>query len=380
MKKFIAILFLLVAFNNLLNAQMAILNSSTGQLVFTTSTGMIISPEGGANFGIGRDISGKLYNTTALTTTSGSIGTTSAILSGVISPTNAISTSVGIIYSTDINFGTYSTTTIQSNVAAGTYSSSITGLSSSTTYYAKSFTINRAGTSYGNAINFTTAAPAALITTNLILNLNANSYSGSGTTWNDLSTQSNTATLVGNPTLSSSPASFTIAANKYALTSNLINSFSAATFIAWVNPSQIQGDYTGVIFNRSGNAGSTVPATGMNFFRNNSIGYSWNDSPSTWGWDSGLQPSVNAWSMIAVTINSTTAIAYLCNASGITSSTNSVSHSTLSGLKFYIGSDPLDLNTRAIKGKIATAMIYNGALSLSEITSTFNAQKSNFGL
>jgi len=44
MKKFIAILFLLVAFNNLLNAQSAILISSTGQLVFTTSTGMIISP------------------------------------------------------------------------------------------------------------------------------------------------------------------------------------------------------------------------------------------------------------------------------------------------------------------------------------------------
>jgi hypothetical protein len=84
--------------------------------------------------------------------------------------------------------------------------------------------------------------------------------------------------------------------------------------------------------------------------------------------------------MIAVTINSTTATAYLCNANGITSSTNSVSHSTLSGLKFYIGSDPLDLNTRAIKGKIARAMIYNGALSLSEITSTFDAQKSNFGL
>jgi hypothetical protein len=222
--------------------------------------------------------------------------------------------------------------------------------------------------------------PPTIITNNLILHLDPANYSGSGTTWSDLSTQNNTATLVGTPTFTSSPASFTVAANKYALTTNLINSISTATFIAWVNPSQIQGDYTGIIFSRSGNSGATNPATGLNFFRNNSIGYSWNDSPSTWSWDSGLQPTLNAWSMIAVSITSTTATAYLCNANGITSAINTVSHPSLSTLKFYIGSDPLDLNTRSFKGKIAKTMIYSSALSLSDITSTFNAQKSTYGL
>jgi hypothetical protein len=61
-----------------------------------------------------------------------------------------------VIYSTDLNFGTYSTATIQTNVAAGTYTSTISGLSSSTSYYAKSFIINKAGTSYGTVISFTT--------------------------------------------------------------------------------------------------------------------------------------------------------------------------------------------------------------------------------
>ena len=86
----------------------------------------------------------------------GTIDGSTAVIGGVISSTNGIASSVGVIYSTDLNFGTYSTATIQTNVAAGTYTSTISGLSSSTSYYAKSFIINKAGTSYGTVISFTT--------------------------------------------------------------------------------------------------------------------------------------------------------------------------------------------------------------------------------
>jgi len=243
------------------------------------------------------------------------------------------------------------------------------------------FISNAQRTMFGGQNNYVApVAPAIVPTNNLILNLNANSYAGNGVAWNDNSTQNNHATLTGNPAFNASPASFTFAANKYALTSNLINSISTATFIAWVNPAQIQNDYTGIIFSRTGNAGATAPATGLNFFRNNSIGYSWNDNGYTWGWDSGLQPALNAWSMIAVSINSTAATVYLCNANGITSAINTVSHPSLANLKFYIGSEPFDLNTRAFTGKIATAMVYSSALTQTDITNIFNAQKSTFGL
>jgi hypothetical protein len=130
-----------------------------GKSVATSNVNSIISTEGGANFGTGRDISGKLYNTIGLTTTSGTIGSTTAILGGVISPTNVKNTSIGVLYSTDSYFGTYSSTTIQSNVAAGTYTVTITGLSGLTTYFAKSFVINKAGTSYGSVVSFTTSTP-----------------------------------------------------------------------------------------------------------------------------------------------------------------------------------------------------------------------------
>jgi hypothetical protein len=118
----------------------------------------------------------------------------------------------------------------------------------------------------------------------------------------------------------------------------------------------------------------------MNFFRNNSVGYSWNHHVTSYNWESGLKTPSNAWSMVAVTINSTRATAYLCNASGIVSSMNVATHPTLTGLKFYVGSEPADLITRAIKGRISTAMVYSSALSLSDITSIFNAQKASFGL
>ncbi|MEY3874705.1 MAG: hypothetical protein RL363_1426, partial [Bacteroidota bacterium] len=133
--------------------------TAEGKMIPTTSSTTLVSNEGGANFGTGLNDLGSILNTTSLTTSTGTIGATTAVLGGVISATNATTSGIGVIYSTDANFATYSTATIQSNVTAGTYTSTISGLSSLTTYYAKAFITNKAGTSYGNVVSFTTAAP-----------------------------------------------------------------------------------------------------------------------------------------------------------------------------------------------------------------------------
>lgn len=225
------------------------------------------------------------------------------------------------------------------------------------------------------------------VTANLLLYLDATrrlSYDASGSIWSDISgvSPANSATLVGSPTfsVSNNVGSFTLNGSNHAITSNLINSLSSATFIAWVNPSQIQNTYTGIIFSRAGYSGATAGATAMNFYTNNQIGYTWNDDNSTYTWESGLQTPVNQWSMVVISVNSTTATAYLCNANGISSSSRSLSHSALTGLKFYIGADPLDVHLirRQIRGKISTAMVYSSTLSLSDITSIYNAQKFAF--
>jgi hypothetical protein len=125
----------------------------------TTSVTTLLSNEGGINFGTGTNETGSIFNTTGLTTFTGTINTTTAIIGGVISATNAVTSSIGVIYSADINFGTYSSTTIQSNVVAGTYSATISGLSSSTPYFVKSFIVNKSGTNYGAVASFTTSSP-----------------------------------------------------------------------------------------------------------------------------------------------------------------------------------------------------------------------------
>jgi hypothetical protein len=243
------------------------------------------------------------------------------------------------------------------------------------------FISNAQRTLFGGNNNYVApVAPATVPTNNLILYLNASSYTGTGTTWNDNSDQNNTGTLLGSPAFTLSPASFIFDANKHATTTKNNISLTTATFIAWVNPSQTQGFYTGIIFSRNPYGASTVPATGLDLYTNNSIGYHWADSGATYNWNSNLFVPNNTWSMIAITISTNSATAYLCNANGIVSAINPVTHGALSGLNFFIACDPSDISSRAFKGKIATAMIYNTALSQSNITSIFNLQKTSFGL
>jgi hypothetical protein len=134
--------------------------TAEGKMLALSNSVSLLSTEGGANFGTVIDDLGRIVNTTGLTTTVGTIGATTAVIGGVISSTDGIASSVGVIYSTDSNFGTYSTATIQSNAAAGTYTSTLTGLTSLTTYHAKTFIVNLAGTSYGTVISFTTLTEA----------------------------------------------------------------------------------------------------------------------------------------------------------------------------------------------------------------------------
>lgn len=236
-------------------------------------------------------------------------------------------------------------------------------------------------TMFGGNNNYVApVTPSEVVTNGLILYLNASSYSGTGTTWNDASTQNNRATLVGSPTYISSPASFTFGPNVIATTTSSNIALTTATFIAWVNPSQTQGGYTGVIFSRNGHGGSTVSATGLDLYTSNSVGYHWADQVSTYNWNSNLFVPNNVWSMIAITVSANSATAFLCNANGITTATNTFSHTSLSGLNFYIACDPGDKSSRAFTGKIATAMVYNAVLSQADVTSVFNAQKVAFGL
>ena len=226
------------------------------------------------------------------------------------------------------------------------------------------------------------------VTTGLILYLDATrpaSYSGTGNTWADISglSPAGSATLVGSPVFGSGSTtngsgSFTFGSNINASTTKTYTIDNEITFIAWVNPSK-DNLTTGVIVRRtdpSFNSGGT----GL-YLYNNILGYDWDNQ--NWDWRSNLTVPNNQWSMIVITVNSSTVTAYMCNASGIASASSGRGHSSLTSkgaTNFYIAYDPYSPTGRALNGKMGTAMVYSVALSSADISSIFNAQKASFGL
>jgi hypothetical protein len=216
------------------------------------------------------------------------------------------------------------------------------------------------------------------ITNGLMLYLDATksaSYGGIGTTWNDISGQlpAGSATLVGNPTFAS--GSFTFGPNMNASTSKTYTISNQLTLIAWVNPSQAQSTFTGVIFRRTSSDGG---GTGI-FLSGNILHYDWDNQH--WGWRSNITVPNNQWSMIVISVKETELTAYLCNASGIISDTRGNGHGSLTSkgaTNFHIGLDPYP--GREFRGKMGTAMVYSVGLSTADITTIFNAQKAAFGI
>jgi hypothetical protein len=82
--------------------------------------------------------------------------------------------------------------------------------------------------------------------------------------------------------------------------------------------------------------------------------------------------------MIAVSVTSTAATAYLCQTSGITSATNIVNHSSSVLNDIKLAQD--DAGGRFFNGNISIAMIYNKALTADEIRQNFNATRARYGI
>jgi hypothetical protein len=135
--------------------------TTTYSLVSITQETSTISRTSG--FAIPSTATINIINTpTVASTITSTITSSTAILGGVLSSTGGATTTIGIIYSTDINFTTSSTVTITSNASVGNVTTTITGLTQLTTYYAKAYATNTAGTTYGPTISFTTpVAPIA---------------------------------------------------------------------------------------------------------------------------------------------------------------------------------------------------------------------------
>ena len=217
---------------------------------------------------------------------------------------------------------------------------------------------------------------ASVVTTGLQLYLdagNASSYPGSGTAWTDLSGNNRDGTLTNGPTYSGTNGGSIVfdGSNDYVQCSGSLT-VTAATFVTWIKRNGSQGQYDGILFSRGANT------TGMNFQVSNQLGYHWNDAGNTYNWQSGLTIPDATWCMIAVSVTSTAATAYLCQTGGTTTATNTVNHSSSNLNDIKIAQD--DAGNRFFNGNIAIAQLYNIALSAGEISQNFEADRARFGV
>jgi hypothetical protein len=216
----------------------------------------------------------------------------------------------------------------------------------------------------------------SVVTTGLQLYLdagNASSYPGSGTTWTDLTVNGRNGTLTNGPTYSATNGGSIVfdGSNDYVQCSGSLT-VTAATFVTWIRRNGNQGQYDGILFSR----GTSV--TGMNLQVSNQIAYTWNDAVNTYSWQSGLIVPDATWCMIAVSVTSTAATAYLCQTSGTTTAINTVNHSSslLNDIKLALD----DAAARYFNGNIAIAQLYNIALSSDQVAQNFAADRARFGV
>ena len=215
-----------------------------------------------------------------------------------------------------------------------------------------------------------------IVTDGLVLALdagNTKSYPGSGTAWTDLTGLGNNGTLTDGPTYSSADGGSIVfdGSNDYVQCTGSLT-VTAATFVTWIKRNGNQGTYDGILFSRGTNI------TGMAYYTSNQLGYTWNNALNTYTWSSGLTVPDSTWCMVAVSVTSTAATAYLCQTSGITTSTNTVSHTSSLIDDIKIAQD--EFSTRYFTGNIAISQLYNTALSAEQISQNFAVDRARFGV
>ena len=209
-----------------------------------------------------------------------------------------------------------------------------------------------------------------MVTDGLVLSLdaaNTKSYPKSGTTWTDLSGNSNTGTLTNGPTFSAGNMGSIVfdGTNDYVNISSLITGNQSFSWGAWINPTATG---TPVLF---GNVSNGLAMISYWDSANNKV------RVGTYGNDrltSGTAIPPSTWGYTFWTWNGTT----------LTSYTNGIADGTATGFSFNISNLYTTIgnsvNSQYFTGRISQTLVYNRALTATEILQNYNATKNRFGL
>lgn len=202
------------------------------------------------------------------------------------------------------------------------------------------------------------------------------SYPGSGTTWNDLSGNTNNATLVGNPAFNISTGYFTFSGTGAQYASTTASKFNVAytgktVFVAARMTGFTAGTYRCLFGTNTGtrNFNTYIYSPSAGVYQ---LHYS---AGGTGGLSSNLSLTTNQWFVGAVTQTTGGLVTYYFNGQPV---------GTTTGVTFtqYAanGGEFVALGDNYWYGDIGVCAVYGRALSSNEIQQNFQALRSRYGL
>ena len=235
----------------------------------------------------------------------------------------------------------------------------------------------------GTAWQDVNVGPPPVVTSNLLVHLDAGdnaSYPGTGTTWTDLTGNGYHGTLTNGPTYDSanSGSIVTDGTDDYIKINSVAGtgtSTQSQTYEVWINPSDNDGNIMYMSANSDGSGWNMPPmAASSGNFR----GKIWNNNFLT----STSSFTQGNWYQVVLVFDNSAGTQELFVNSTSNASQSSISY-TSSGVNNYVwlgaansGSD----NTGFLAAKYGIWRIYDKALSSSEVTQNWNANRTRYGL
>lgn len=224
-----------------------------------------------------------------------------------------------------------------------------------------------------------------LVTNGLSLYLdaaNSSSYSGTGSTWYDVSGNNRNATLFNTPTYSTTNAgifTFDDTSFEYATVPN-IGSLTNFTIDTWARTNKsLTGKVTTIVTNQYDLVSNLNYSLGTN---NSPSSYNMTFGFFNGAWRNvtGFSMAVNTWYHLIGTYNGNTVSLYV---NGVINTTLSYTGTAASGGEIRIArrwDDVANVASNFFSGDISQVRIYNRSLNSTEILQNYNATKSRFGL
>lgn len=192
---------------------------------------------------------------------------------------------------------------------------------------------------------------------------NQNSYSGTGTAWNDLSGKNNHGTLAGDPVFTYEKLGYfnfdgddSVSFSSYSQPA--YDTTTSFTWSIWVYPTR----------NADGDVLMGLRGTDLDFTKLTTFKFEY------YSIFVGDSMPINIWQNVCVVKNQTN-FYYYRNATEIETTTSGITKPSKS---FYVGGDPSSGEHSV--SRIAQVLVYDRALTVSELTQNYNATRNRFGI